>query len=93
MTLGTVILDLHIPDCRSLKEKRSVIRRLTTRLRKDFNVSVAEVDKQDLHQSARLGIALVCNERAFANTVLSKLVESVERESSCYLQDYSLEFL
>ena len=93
MTLGTVILDLHIPGCRSLKEKRSVIRRLAARLRKDFNVSVAEVDRQDLHQSARLGVAIVCNDKAFANTVLSKLVESVERESSCYLQDYTLELL
>lgn len=93
MTLGTATLDLHIPGCRSLKEKRSVIRRLTARLRKDFNVSVAEVDKQDLHQSARIGVAFVCNDKAFANTVLSKLVESVDRESSCYLQDYSLEFL
>lgn len=93
MTLGTVVIDLHLPDCRSLKEKRSVLRRLISRLRKDFNVSVAEVDKQDLHQSARLGVALVCNDRAFANTILSKLVDSVERESACYLQDYSLEFL
>jgi len=93
MTIGTAILDLHIPGCRSLKEKRSVIRRLTARLRKDFNVSVSEIAKQDLHQSARLGVAFVCNDRAFANTVLSKLVESMERESSCYLQDYSLEFL
>ena len=93
MTLGTLSIDLYLPDCRSLKDKRGLLKKLISRMRKDFNVSVAEVDKQDLHQSARLGVAIVCNDRSFANAVLSKVVDHVERESSCQLQDYSLELL
>ncbi len=93
MTLGTLTIDLYLPGCRSLKEKRGLLRKLISRLQRDFNVSVAEVEKQDLHQSARLGVAVVSTDRAFANRVLSKVVERVERDPSCQLQDYSLELL
>jgi len=93
VTLGTLSIDLHLPGCRSLKEKRSLLKKLIARLRSDFNVSVAEVDKQDLHQSARLGVAIVCNDRSFANSVLSKIVEKVDRDPSCQLQDHALELL
>jgi len=92
MTIATVVLHLHIPGCRSLKEKRGILRKLIAKLRNEFNVSVAEVDKQDLHQTAQLGVAVVSNDRSFANAVLSKVVNRVEREPACYLQDYSLEF-
>ncbi len=87
------MIDLHLPGCRSLKEKRSILKRLTARLRRDFNISVAEVEKQDLLQSARLGVALVSNDRSFANAVLSKVVDTIDREHACYLQDYHLEFI
>ena len=70
-----------------------MLKKLVSRLQRDFNVSVAEVEKHDLHQSARLGVAVVTTDRAFANRVLSKVVERVERDPSCQLQDYSLELL
>jgi uncharacterized protein YlxP (DUF503 family) len=92
MTLGTVLIQLHLPGCRSLKEKRAIVKRLTSRIRNEFNVSVAEVDKQDFHQSASIGVAIVTNDRAFANEVLSKVVNRMDRESECYMQDYTLEF-
>ena len=92
MTLGTLVLQLHIPGCRSLKEKRGILKKLTNLIRKEFNVSVAEVDKNDMHQSAEIGIAVVSNDRSFANAVLSKVVELVERQPDIYLQDYTLEF-
>ena len=91
MSVGMLELQIHIPGCRSLKEKRSVVRPLISRLRKDFNVSVAEVDKQDLHQSAHLAVSAVGTDAAFVNSVLSNVVRKVEREKSCYLQDYSIE--
>jgi len=53
---------------------------------------VAEVDKNDLHQSAEIAVVVVSNDRAFANAVLSKVVNRVERETACYMQDYTLEF-
>jgi len=48
MPIGLLTLEIHIPDARSLKDKRQVIRSLKDRLRANFNVAVAELDHQDL---------------------------------------------
>jgi uncharacterized protein YlxP (DUF503 family) len=92
MTVGTVELLIHLPGCRSLKDTRSRLKRLIAGLRHDFNVSVAEVDKNDLHQTALLAVAVVSNDTSFANAVLSQVVARVERETTMYLQDHRLEF-
>ena len=52
-------LDLHLPECRSLKAKRAVLRPVTDGLRARFRVSVAEVGDQDRWQRARVGVAVV----------------------------------
>ncbi len=52
-------LDLHLPECRSLKAKRAVLRPVTDGLRARFRVSVAEVGEQDRWQRARIGVAVV----------------------------------
>ena len=52
-------LDLHLPECRSLKAKRAVLRPVTDGLRARFRVSVAEVGEQDRWQRARVGVAVV----------------------------------
>lgn len=70
-----VEIDLHIPASRSLKDKRSVIRRLQSRLRDDLGVSVAEVDHQDLWQRCTLGIAIATGDE----TTGRKVVQDVER--------------
>ena len=70
-----MILDIHLPGCRSLKEKRSVLRPILERLQRRFGVSVAEVDHQDLWQRAGLGVAVVSGSGA----VLAQLLDDVER--------------
>jgi uncharacterized protein YlxP (DUF503 family) len=52
-------LDLHLPECRSLKAKRAVLRPVTDGARARFRVSVAEVGDQDRWQRARVGVAVV----------------------------------
>ena len=70
-----MIIDLHLPGCRSLKEKRSVLRPLLERLRHRFEVSVAELDHQDLWQRAGLGVSAVSG----SASVLARLLDDVER--------------
>jgi uncharacterized protein len=67
--------DLRIPGCRSLKEKRHVVKTLTAGLRGTFNVSVAEVDHQDLWQRTALEVAAV----SVAEYQLRKVMHEVER--------------
>ena len=52
-------VELHLPGCRTLKQKRAAVRPVVDGLRARHRVSVAEVDHQDEYQLATVGVALV----------------------------------
>ena len=79
--VGVLTMELRIEHAHSLKEKRHVVKSLKDRLRNKFNVSVAEIDDQDLHNSAVLAAATVSSSRDFA----AKVLQSVEAESAALL--------
>lgn len=93
MTIGFCHLDLYLPECASLKQKRSVLKSITTRTRNKFNVSVSELGDNDRWQRAQLGVATVTNDSRYANQILSKVVDFIEREDRLIVVDYSLELL
>lgn len=62
----------------SLKQKRSLLKRLIAKLQKDFNISIAELDYHDLWQRTKLGIAIVSNEYVHAEQVLQKVFETID---------------
>src|SRR2546429_6199824 len=62
--------ELHLEGCRSLKEKRHVLKSLKDRLHNRFNVSAAETAHHDLWQRAELTVCVVSNERGHAESVL-----------------------
>ena len=70
--VGLCTVELFIPESQSLKDKRQVLLSLKDRLREKFNLSVAEVDGQDLWQKAVLGFACVANEGRYVNQVLDQ---------------------
>ena len=76
--VGVLTLELRIEHAHSLKEKRHVVKSLREKLRGKFNVSVAEIDDMDLHNSAVLAVAMVSSSRPFAEKVL----QAVEREAA-----------
>lgn len=69
---------LQIPDSGSLKAKRQVLRRITDRVKARFNVSVAEVDDNDLWQKAQLALAVVGNERRHTGEQMDKILHFIE---------------
>ena len=77
MHVSVCQIELRLPENQSLKGKRQVIKSITTRIQNKFNVSVAEVDHQNLWQLATLGIACVSNHRNHANETLSNVVKFV----------------
>jgi hypothetical protein len=79
--VGVLTLELRIEHAHSLKEKRHVVKSLKDRLRHKFNVSVAEIEDQDLHNSAVLAAAAVSASRDFA----SKVLQAVEEEAASQL--------
>ena len=93
MHIGVVEIELMLPGLGSLKEKRYVMRSLKDRIRSRFNVSVAEVDHQDMWRRAKLGIVVVSSDGARANSILSKAVNMIEKDTRVHVLDYGLRFL
>jgi uncharacterized protein len=87
MVVGLAVWELQIPGCRSLKEKRSVLKSLKDRLHNQFNVSVAETAHQDSHQSAEISACVVSGDRGHANSVLDSLNRFVEAEARVRIVD------
>ena len=70
MVVGLLILELHFPGARSLKDKRQALRSLETRIRNRFNVSIAEVEHQDLWQRATLAVVSVNTDHGHLDSTL-----------------------
>ena len=79
MALGVLTIQLRIPMCASLKEKRSQLKPLLSRLKREVNVSVAELDYQDSWQDALIGCASLSNETAHLQRSLQKIIPWIER--------------
>lgn len=80
MNVGVCKLKIHIPGSQSLKDKRSVVKSLVSRLQKQFNVSVAEVADHDLWQITTIGIACVSNHTYRVDEVLTKVISTIEHD-------------
>ena len=76
--IGACIVTLHLPASQSLKDKRQVVRSLSDRLRRQFNVAVAEVEEQDIWRTAVLGLAVVSNEASHAARQIDRILEAIE---------------
>ncbi len=75
--VGLCTVELFIPGTQSLKDKRQVLRSLKDRLRDRFNLSIAEVDGQDLWQKTVLGLACVANETRHVQQVLEQAMNVI----------------
>lgn len=62
----------------SLKQKRSQLKRLFHQIKKDFNVSLAEIDYHDLWQRTKFGIAIVTNEYTYGEKVMHKVFDLID---------------
>ena len=94
MHIGLCTIDLRLPGNGSLKGKRSVIKSIVTRVSREFNVSVAEVDAQNLWQRAVLGVACVSSSADYAHGQLERVVQWIEtHRPDVVLLDYQIEML
>ncbi|HUK57400.1 MAG TPA: DUF503 domain-containing protein [Nitrospiria bacterium] len=93
MIIGVCTIELFLPDNDSLKDKRQVLKSLKDRLKQRFNVSVAEVDDQDLWQKTVIGVACVGNQKDHVNSVLDKVIGAVRGTPRVELIDYRLELI
>jgi hypothetical protein len=76
--IATLTIHLHLAGCGSLKEKRGRIKPLISRVHREFNVSVAEMDLQDKWQEAVIGCAMIGNDQAFLQAALQNVAKWVK---------------
>lgn len=93
MVLAYAVFDLHLPGCRSLKEKRMIVRSLKARIRNEFEVSSAEVGAQDLLERAELAVAVVGPDQVPLDALLQKILGFVEDNLDGELLNYRNEFI
>ncbi len=93
MFVGVLRLTFHIPHARSLKDKRRVVQKFRDRVRSRFDVSIAEVSDQDLHQRAVFGVAVVSGDHAVCDSVLADVARSAELAEDALLTDRATEII
>ncbi|MEM7346600.1 MAG: DUF503 domain-containing protein [Chloroflexota bacterium] len=94
MVIGVCTLQLSIPTANSLKEKRQVVKSVVTRLRNEFNISVAEVDQLDLWNVATVAAVAVSGDRDYVHGLMTRVALWVERNRfDCDLVDYEIELI
>jgi len=93
MRIGICVIELLVQESQSLKDKRRIINSIKDRVRNQFNVSIAEVEKLNNRQEATLGIAVVSNDSKHANSVLSNIVKLVESSRLVEVLTYNTEVI
>ena len=93
MVVGVYTVELFIADSQSLKDKRQVLHSVKDRLREKFNLSVAEVDGQDLWQRAVLALACVANESRHVNQVLDQALNLIRSDPTVEIVQSRVELL
>jgi hypothetical protein len=91
MVIGVCTIDLHLPGIGSLKGKRQILLSLKERIKSTYNVSIAEVDGNDLWQRAVLGVACVANDGRHVNQVLDAVLNTVRANPSVELVQHHTE--
>ncbi|RLE13273.1 DUF503 domain-containing protein [Candidatus Aerophobetes bacterium] len=93
MVIGTLELYIRLLSCNSLKDKRRIVKSLLSRIRNNFNVSIAEVGDYPLWRRAKIGIAFLSPNIQYSNKVLDKILEFIEKEGDFFIIDYRKEIL
>jgi len=93
MIIGILKLELFFPTPNSLKAKRFYLKRLVEKLRNKFNISVSEVGYHDKWQRTLLGISIVGTDKRYLNSVIDKVVDTVELMHGVELIGHNMELL
>jgi len=94
VTIGLLTFDMHLPQSRSLKDKRQVLRSVKDRLRARHNVALCELeDGADVWQRASVAIVSVASRRNVLETLFETIVHETERSIPGSLIETGREFL
>jgi uncharacterized protein len=93
MTVGIARVTFRLHGNQSLKAKRSVVKSLVEKSRHRFNVSVAEVADQDIHQKATIGVAVIGSDGRVLNSLLDRIVDFMDSLGLAELVTHEIELI
>lgn len=93
MVIGSCVVFLTAEWAVSLKDKRMVVKSIIDKTRNKFNVSIAEVDMQDIHQKIVIGFVCVTNDSSHANSIIDNVINYIERITDAVIDDIKIEIL
>ncbi len=93
MIIGTCKVYMSANWVYSLKEKRMVLKSIIDKIKNKFNVSIAEVENQDIHKSIVIGFACVTNETSHANSIIDHVINFIENNCDATIEDIIIEIL
>jgi len=93
MVIGLGIITFRIHGCRSLKEKRKVVKSLIRKVQNNFNASVAEVGAHDIYQKAEIGFSMVGTDPRYINSKSDKILNMLEEMGTAEIVDSELEIM
>ena len=87
MIIGTAEIKLYAPWVYSLKEKRMIVKSLIAKTRNKFNVSIAEIAEQDMHQTIVLGLACVAGSVSHSDSIIDNVISLIESSTEAEITD------
>jgi uncharacterized protein YlxP (DUF503 family) len=93
MIVGICKIALYLPSCRSLKDKRSILRKLKDKFFSQFKILLSEVGDLDLWQRASMGFAVVGSDKKLVESIIEKALNFVDLKEGAEIIDRAVEFI
>jgi hypothetical protein len=91
LTIGLLVLEILIDGAFSLKNKRSVLKRITKKIRDNFNISTSEIDYQDIWNKTKIAIVTVSSDSKGVDRVLQNVLNFIEDDKEVELLNSHME--
>jgi len=88
MIVGVLTVEIAVLEAQSLKDKRRIVKSIKDRVRNRYNVSVSEVDDQEIMRRCKLGIAMVAVETRAVHSQFDRIVDLIRATPGATLLDY-----
>ena len=93
MKILAIKIKLYAPWVHSLKEKRMIVKSILGKIKNKFNVSVSEIEAQDIHQTIVIGIVAIVPYQAQADSMTEEILNFVEMNTEAEILEYGTELL
>jgi len=92
MVIGFLFLDIHLPYCHSLKEKRKRLQSIRDRFKNKYNVAFAELEYQNKWQRTGIGIVTLNAEKKVVESLFHKIIQEAEDNIDGEIIDYQIRY-